>query len=122
MTIDPIPVPEYAPIYMTFDWGFGAPFSVGWWWVDADGRLIRFAEWYGWNGEINKGLRLEDSRIAEGIIVAIKEKNTGKNIDTREDKITEMEMELAAEDTIKKLLRENPVTRTTHEELPSGQW
>lgn len=66
--IDPIPIPEHAPLYMTFDWGFGAPFSVGWWWVDADGRLLRFAEWYGWNGEINKGLRLEDSRIAEGVV------------------------------------------------------
>lgn len=66
--IQPIPVPDNAPIYMTFDWGFGAPFSIGWWWVDADGRLLRFAEWYGWNGEINKGLRLEDSRIAEGIV------------------------------------------------------
>lgn len=65
--ITPILVPENAPIYMTFDWGFGAPFSIGWWWVDADGRLIRFSEWYGWTGEINKGLRLVDSQIAEGI-------------------------------------------------------
>jgi len=66
--IDPIQVPDNAPIYMTYDWGFGAPFSIGWWWVDADGRLLRFAEWYGWNGEINKGLRLEDSVVAEGIV------------------------------------------------------
>ena len=27
-----------------------------------------FNEWYGWNGEPNKGLRLEDSVVAEGII------------------------------------------------------
>lgn len=66
--IEPIPVPDNAPVYMTFDWGFGAPFSIGWWWVDADGRLLRFAEWYGWTGEINKGLRLVDSQIAEGIV------------------------------------------------------
>jgi hypothetical protein len=65
--IEPIPIPDNAPVYMTFDWGFGAPFSVGWWWLDADGRLYRFDEWYGWNGEINKGLRLEDSKIAVGI-------------------------------------------------------
>lgn len=61
-------VPENAPIYMTFDWGFGAPFSVGWWWVDADNRIYRFHEWYGWNGTPNQGLRWEDSRIAERII------------------------------------------------------
>lgn len=66
--IDPIPVPEYAPIYMTYDWGFGAPFSIGWWWVDADNRIYRFAEWYGWNGTGNEGLRLPDSEVAEGII------------------------------------------------------
>ena len=62
------PIPIHAPIYMTFDWGFGAPFSIGWWYVDADGRLFRFWEWYGWTGEPNVGLRLTDSAIAEGII------------------------------------------------------
>lgn len=66
--IKPIPVPDFAPLYMTFDWGFGAPFSVGWWWVDADGRLYRFSEWYGWSGVPNQGLRLTDPEIADGII------------------------------------------------------
>jgi len=68
--INPIwPIPEYAPIYMTFDWGFGAPFSIGWWWVDADNRVYRFAEWYGWDGKNpNRGLRLTDAQIAEGIL------------------------------------------------------
>lgn len=65
--IHPIPIPDHAPIYMTFDWGFGAPFSIGWWWTDADARLYRFAEWYGWNGQVNKGLRLSDPQIAIGI-------------------------------------------------------
>jgi hypothetical protein len=66
--IKPMPIPEYAPLYFTFDWGFGAPFSIGWWWSDADGRIYRFAEWYGWNGTPNVGLRLTDSEIAEGIV------------------------------------------------------
>ena len=61
------PVPSGAPVYMTFDWGFGAPFSVGWWYVDQDGRLIRFSEWYGWDGNQNKGLRLTDIEVADGI-------------------------------------------------------
>lgn len=65
--IAPRPIPAHAPIYTTFDWGFGAPFSWGWWWVDADGRIYRFAEFYGWNGTPNAGLRWEDSRIAEEI-------------------------------------------------------
>ena len=66
--IRPRPVPDQAPLFMTFDWGYGAPFSVGWWWVDADGRLYRFAEWYGSNGSPNQGLRLTDSDIAAGIV------------------------------------------------------
>lgn len=66
--INPIPVPEHAPLYMTFDWGYAKPFSVGWWWVDFDNRLYRFAEWYGWNGTPDEGLRLTDEKIAEGII------------------------------------------------------
>ena len=65
--VSPIPVPAYAQLYMTFDWGYGAPFSIGWWWVDADGRLFRFSEWYGWNGQPNQGLRMTDSEIASGI-------------------------------------------------------
>jgi len=60
--------PEGAPLFMTFDWGFGAPFSVGWWWVDPEGRKYRFAEWYGFTGAPNMGLRLPDPVIAKGII------------------------------------------------------
>jgi hypothetical protein len=63
--VDP---PENAEIYMTFDWGFGAPFSLGWWWVDADNRVYRFSELYGWNGTPNQGIRWEDSRIAEELL------------------------------------------------------
>jgi hypothetical protein len=74
--IEPIPVPDYAPIFMTFDYGFGAPFSIGWWWVDAKDRLYRFAEWYGWDGQTpNVGLRYTDRQIAKGIVA--KEKSLG---------------------------------------------
>ncbi len=63
------PIPDYAPLYMTFDWGFGKPFSVGWWWVDSDNRVYRFSEWYGWDEAApDVGLRLVDSDIAQGII------------------------------------------------------
>ncbi|UJX41705.1 terminase family protein [Desulfovibrio sp. JY] len=66
--VKPMPIPEHAPLYMTFDWGYGAPFALGWWWEDADGRLYRFGEWYGWNGTPNQGMRLVDSEIAKGIL------------------------------------------------------
>jgi hypothetical protein len=67
------PIPEWVQVYMTFDWGYGAPFSVGWWWVDSDGRIYRFAEMYGWNGTANQGLRLTDSEIAHRILEKEKE-------------------------------------------------
>lgn len=66
--ISPIPVPENAPIYVTYDWGFGKPFSMGWWWVDNDGRIYRFHEKYGWSGEADTGLRLSDDQVAEIMI------------------------------------------------------
>lgn len=77
--IKPVKLPEGAPKFMTFDWGFGAPFSVGWWWLDSDGRFYRFAEWYGWNGTPNQGLRLADSEVAQGIIK--REKSMGFEIE-----------------------------------------
>ena len=66
--IKPHPIPTWAPLYMTFDWGFGAPFSIGWWYIDNDGRVIRCGEWYGWDGNPGKGVRMEDSEIAKGIV------------------------------------------------------
>lgn len=66
--IKPISVPPTVALYMTFDWGFGAPFSIGWWWVDADGRLYRFTELYGQlKGQPNKGSRISDAKIAAQI-------------------------------------------------------
>jgi len=67
--IEPRPIPATAPLMMTFDWGFGKPFSVGWWYWDADGRLYRFAEWYGAvRGQGDVGLRMGDADVARGIL------------------------------------------------------
>ncbi|MBC8184295.1 MAG: Terminase-like family protein [Bacteriovoracaceae bacterium] len=63
--IPPMEIPENAEIYMTYDWGYGAPFSILWFWVDADGRLYLFDEWYGCEeAETKNGIRLPDSDIA----------------------------------------------------------
>lgn len=60
--------PKGTWLSMAMDWGFGKPFSIGWYHTDADGRLYRFHEWYGWGGTPDTGLRLPDSEIAKGII------------------------------------------------------
>jgi hypothetical protein len=90
------PIPPGAPMIMTFDWGYDKPFSVGWWWVDYEGRLYRFNELYGCtlnykveedgnkitrreggdnSGKPNEGLKIVDSLIAKMIID--KEKKMG---------------------------------------------
>lgn len=62
--IRPVQIPDNAPVYTTFDWGYGKPFSWLWFWIDADGRFYMFAEWYGWSGDPDVGLRLTDTEIA----------------------------------------------------------
>ncbi len=64
----------------SFDWGYAAPFSVGWWAVVPDdrplgggvtlkrGALVRYREWYGCTGRPNEGLRLEAEAVAAGIL------------------------------------------------------
>jgi hypothetical protein len=67
--IEPFEIPEHERYYMTFDAGFGRPFSLMWWIIDRDnGKLVLVREWYGWNGNANEGIRLSDSEIAEGIL------------------------------------------------------
>jgi len=67
-------VPEEWPVYMSFDWGWGRPFSVGWWAIDPYNRAFRIYEWYGATrnaeGRVNpnEGLRLRDEEIAFGIM------------------------------------------------------
>lgn len=64
----PFPVPDHAKLSMTMDWGFGAPYSLGWWFCDGENRAFRCGEVYGWTKVPNKGVRHTDSEIAEVII------------------------------------------------------
>lgn len=81
--IKPFKVPKSWTRFRSFDWGSTRPFSVGWWAVadgtlDAElpngkiliprGALVRYAEWYGWNGQPNQGARMESHDVAKGIL------------------------------------------------------
>lgn len=81
-----LPTPDEIPkgwrLTRSFDWGSSRPFSVGWW-AESDGSPLvfpdgsrmstlrrdrfRVAEWYGWNGQPNEGLRMTAKEIARGI-------------------------------------------------------
>lgn len=75
-------IPKGWKIDRSYDHGQSRPFSVGWW-AQSNGEPItvgryklgnirgdvyRVAEWYGWNGQDNEGLRMTAIEIARGII------------------------------------------------------
>ena len=57
--IDPFEIPKHWVIYRSFDFGYHAPFSVGYYAIDTDGVAYRFMEWYGCTGTPNEGLKLQ---------------------------------------------------------------
>lgn len=80
--VEPFEIPQGWRIDRSFDWGSSSPFAVLWW-AESPGGSIRYgdreihtikgdlfaiAEWYGWNGRPNEGLRMMDEKIAQGIV------------------------------------------------------
>jgi hypothetical protein len=76
--LEPFRIPCAWRVDRTFDWGSSKPFSVQWW-AESDGTdapggrryprgtLFHIAEWYGWTGKANEGVKLTDHEIAKGI-------------------------------------------------------
>lgn len=78
--IRPFAIPETWTRFRSADWGFAAPFSIGWWAVAGDdfapdaestrtiprGSLIRYREWYGASSP-GIGLRQTAEEVADGI-------------------------------------------------------
>ncbi len=81
--VRPFRLPPSWVMKKSFDWGSSKPFSVGWW-AESDGSDIlmpdgtwkstvkgdqyRFAEWYGYSGKSNVGLRMLATEVAAGIV------------------------------------------------------
>lgn len=68
-------LPRHWAKFRAMDWGSAAPFSVGWYAVSDGtmaslprGALLKFSEWYGWNGKPNNGLKMSADSVARGII------------------------------------------------------
>lgn len=75
-------IPKQWRVDRSYDHGQSAPFSYGVW-AESNGEpfkhkgyvigpvrgdLVRIAEWYGWTGQPNEGLRMDHMDIAEGIV------------------------------------------------------
>jgi hypothetical protein len=84
--VEPFVVPAHWTRLRSFDWGYGAPFSVGWWAVVSDdhpasgrtlprGALVRYREWYGAD-RMGQGVRLSAEEVAAGI----REREAGETI------------------------------------------
>lgn len=80
--VKPFAIPTQWMRFRSMDWGFAAPFSVGWWAIASDdfngiprGAMVRYREWYG-ASKPNVGLRLVADDVAKGI----KAKETGDKI------------------------------------------
>jgi len=76
--ITPFKMPPFWLRFRSLDWGFAAPFSVGWWAVPSDawptangpiprGAMIRYREWYGQGRRAGEGLRLTAEEVGAGI-------------------------------------------------------
>lgn len=67
--IKPFDIPSDWKIYRSYDWGYGKPFSCGWWAVDYDGVAYRILELYGCTDTPNEGVKWSNKeqfdRIAE---------------------------------------------------------
>ena len=73
--VKPFPLkPGQWKRFYSLDWGFAKPFSLGKWAVNAEGRMVRYGEWYGCaKHESNTGIRMgadEASAIAWGHAIA----------------------------------------------------
>lgn len=55
--IKPFPIPQSWNVFHSYDWGYGKPFSCGWYAVDYDGCMYKILELYGCTGTPNEGLK-----------------------------------------------------------------
>lgn len=69
-------LPDYWQRFRSLDWGSAAPFSVGWYAVSdgsvpgiARDAIVKYSEWYGWNGKPNVGLKMSANSVAQGILI-----------------------------------------------------
>ena len=63
--IHPIPLDPSWRRFCSFDWGYARPYSIGWWAVTNEGRLIRYREMYGCEpGKHDVGIKKAQSQLA----------------------------------------------------------
>lgn len=78
--VDPFTIPRSWRLVRSFDWGSAKPFSYGLWAISngdqpydenlpffPPGTMVRIAEWYGWTGRPDEGIRMQAKEVGRRI-------------------------------------------------------
>lgn len=66
--IKPFDIPKHWKIYRSYDFGYGKPFSIGWFAVDEEGCAYHILELYGCTQTPNEGVRWSASQQFDKVV------------------------------------------------------
>ena len=66
--IKPFDIPKNWNIYRSYDFGYGKPFSIGWFAIDEEGCAYQILELYGCTGTPNEGVRWSASQQFDKVV------------------------------------------------------
>lgn len=66
--IKPFDIPKHWNIYRSYDFGYGKPFSIGWFAIDEEGCGYQILELYGCTGTPNEGVRWSASQQFDKVV------------------------------------------------------
>ena len=66
--IKPFDIPKHWKIYRSYDFGYGKPFSIGWFAVDEEGCAYQILELYGCTQTPNEGVRWSASQQFDKVV------------------------------------------------------
>lgn len=66
--IKPFDIPKNWNIYRSYDFGYGKPFSIGWFAIDEEGCGYQILELYGCTGTPNEGVRWSASQQFDKVV------------------------------------------------------
>jgi len=68
--VEPFNIPPHWERWRALDWGFSAPYAVGWFAMDYDGCIYMYRELYGYGGKPNVGTKETADDVAKAILKA----------------------------------------------------
>lgn len=66
--VDDFDIPLEWTRWRSMDWGFGRPYSIGWYAMSPEGVIYRYRELYGWGGKANVGSRESAEEVSRKVL------------------------------------------------------